>query len=111
MTQLYALYLNPMRDKYEVRHLIALSEYPEKLQNLLDENRVEPYDDIGINIYFDGPYTYHKYFKKNGPLEWYNPPTMDDRFGIIKLITKYELIDNYCEWYDREFTHSPKRIF
>jgi hypothetical protein len=61
------LRLNPMRSNAERVISIAVAETREPLMQVLERERVEPYS--------DGPW--HKAFRKDGPLEWYNPPDPD----------------------------------
>lgn len=75
---MYILQLNPMTDKYERLSAVACAETAEALSAFVESERVEPYSDgDGLNM-CGGALT--KYFRKGGPLEFFNPP---DREGCI----------------------------
>jgi hypothetical protein len=71
---MYALYLNMMRDRAERMDLLATSEDLQRLQDYVHNELVQPYDDEGPGGFFNGTQTFHKVYRKGGPLEWYNPP-------------------------------------
>jgi len=75
---MFILQLNHMEDKAELVKPIACSEFRENLQRLLDEEAVEPYK--------DGRFL--KSFRKDGPLEWFNPPNQyGDAWINVKAIS------------------------
>lgn len=70
------LRLNPMTGNTE--NGVDFGPFPTKEAALafMDAERVEPYEDEGPDLFMDsasGKKTYHKSFRKGGPLEWCNP--------------------------------------
>ena len=65
---MFVLQLNPMTSNAENVVPICRAETEQQLLDLLEREAVEPYitDD-----------RWHKVFRKDGPLEWYNPPGPD----------------------------------
>ncbi len=85
----YVLVLNPMRGRTEEQRAVAVSDNKAELQAFVEAERVAPYQDPGESS-FGGSTTWHKEFRKDGPLEWSNPPTFLDRcddwgHGIMEL--------------------------
>lgn len=69
----YALVLNPMTARTETVEMICWCEQKEPLEQLLERERVETYRDN----------TWNKCFRKDGPLEWFNPPDRDT--GVVEI--------------------------
>lgn len=72
--KIYCLVMNPVTDRAESGNIAMMS---------FDKNKlIDAYNNEATDSYKDD--YYHKVFKKNGPLEWYNPLwTLDglDSFG------------------------------
>jgi hypothetical protein len=91
--KLYLLVLNDMRsDKIEYSKIAAAATTMETLENFIKEQTVEPYKNEG----------WGKYYKKDGPLEWYNTPfesfgqgIKEDWFNLDSIIanTNVYIID------------------
>jgi hypothetical protein len=75
---MWILKLNPMQGHSEELRIVARAETKERLEEFLQREQVEPYIDDGTNFFFEGPYSWHKVFRKGGPLEWYNYPDIPD---------------------------------
>jgi len=85
-----------MTSNTEVTVCVALADTREQLEEFLEQERVEPYNEKGQSMFHEGQTTYHKVFKKDGPLEMFNPPEASfcEPSGIIEIpsteeITKY----------------------
>ncbi len=79
---IWALCLNPMRGQAEERVPVARATTKEALERFLAQEKVEPYQDVDDNSNFpDRPYTYTKYYRQGGPLEWFNEPTQPEPTG------------------------------
>lgn len=77
LTTAWALVLNPMASRCEDRVLVVRSDARSDLEALLVTERVPNWQDGH----------WRKVFKKDGPLEWFNPPEGIDgeRAGIFEL--------------------------
>lgn len=77
MEKIFTLQLSDMRaPKYEHSTvLFAWATTREALEKLLEDEKVDRYDEDGQCAY--GSTTYMKNFRKDGPLEWANPPGVD----------------------------------
>jgi hypothetical protein len=89
---MFVLFLNDMRTAhYERTQPVCRAETVEELQAFLDKEKVEPYSTDGMNqiihttdfvaqtaggVVVDAPlpHRWGKTFRKDGPLEWFNPP-------------------------------------
>lgn len=85
----YRLLLNPMMGGVEQCVEILTAETMAEIKAFYDSQLVEPYSDEGPDCYQFGSTpqtkTYHKSFRKGGPLEWYNPlsnPQWDNEEGF-----------------------------
>lgn len=91
----FMLYLNPMPANCEKVNLVAIAYEEGKLKQWYrDQFAEKPYQDD----------RWHKTFKKEGPLEWYNPlhedkddfsPSFEAHFE--EVWTTFEAIDNYLD--------------
>ena len=89
---MFVLWLNPMTDNVESRKAVAKADTREALEQLLERECVEPYQDD----------CWHKTYRKGGPLEWYNPPT--DFFtpppvGIGECLSEGQVVERACQDY------------
>lgn len=81
---MWLLQLNPVTDRFERLDLVARADSKEALDEFLKAQTVE--------TYMDGQF--RKNFKKDGPLEWYNPPDRDYCFfeeslaAVIQRVTE-----------------------
>jgi len=87
---LYVLMLNPMRGIIEEQRMIAACEELLPLQNILTEERVEPYVYQATSSFTQQTQDFTKVFRKGGKLEWFNPPRVESGAdiygnGIIEL--------------------------
>jgi hypothetical protein len=89
---IYVLLLNDMRSA-NIENLtpVAWADSGEALGALVDREQVEPYREPGENRY--GPITWGKSFRKNGPLEWYNLPSVHGGYGGIQAFPDLVVID------------------
>jgi hypothetical protein len=79
--KIYLLNLNPMQERLEAGHVVAISPSREALVDFYDSERVPGYDEDGYNVYAMQPCIWRKAFKKAGPLEWYNPMEWYDKIN------------------------------
>jgi hypothetical protein len=92
---MFVLWLNPMTDNCESRKAVAKADTREALEQLLERECIEPYQDG----------CWHKIYRKGGPLEWYNAPA--DLFtpppiGIAECLSEEQAVErtrqDYREW-------------
>lgn len=96
----YALFLNPMRGRMEERHAVAVSDSEQRLQALLDDNRVERYSHKEGDGSHPSDRVWNKCYRQGSILEWYNAPEdCGQGYGIIELGSR----EDYCERAGREF--------
>ena len=79
---MWILQLNPMTANAESVVAVARAETKEALEDLLESESVEPYPDT----------RFRKCYRKGGPLEWFNPPSLTGeawigRDAIYEVIT------------------------
>lgn len=67
------LRLNPMMSNAESGQSFGPFETKEEAIKFYENEKCEPYKDQGPDMFGPGKKTYHKSFKKDGPLEWLNP--------------------------------------
>jgi len=97
---MFILYLNNMRDcKIEMLQPVAWAETKEQLKQFLEAQKVEPYSDREMAETYGQ--TWGKTFRKDGPLEWYNPPYDDDPVHFRKIPT----LEEVAESLEREKTY------
>lgn len=100
---MYALYLNPITSNAENYVPVAIADTFEKLNSFLEENKCEPYTEEGPSMFHEGTHRYRKEFVKDGPLEWFNPPSMNGQNcfgvneGIVEVVTREELLEYHRE--------------
>ncbi len=84
---MFALYLNPMMSNTEVSVCVTLADSAEELETFLEQERVEPYSEMGPSNFHVGEQQYQKVFKKDGCLEMFNPPESSycNPVGIIEI--------------------------
>ena len=94
---MFALHLNPMMSNTEVTACVAIADTREQLEEFLEQERVEPYSESGQSMFHSGETTYHKVFKKGGPLEMFNPPESSycEPSGIIEIPSPEEIEEHY----------------
>lgn len=100
---LYALMLNPIVGPVEDRRAVAYSDSKEKLEAFVVSETVPTYSESGPNPHvWATDWTFHKTFRKGGPLEHYNRP--DDNsyvpFPTLELALKQEEV-RYTAWLSR----------
>ena len=96
---MYALYLNPVTSNAETYVLVAYSDSQERLEQYLNDESCDGYNDG----------RYYRSFK-DGPLYNYNPPQMDGvncfgvNEGIVEILNREEYAqrcyDDALEIYD-----------
>jgi hypothetical protein len=104
----WILFLNPMQGRAENMEAVARASSREALVRLLESERVEPYTEStdmpaqSPNTHDTpwamqcNPTTWHKSFRKGGPLEWYNPPMegVDEPFRQVpRVLDRSDEID------------------
>lgn len=86
LNRAFGLVLNMMRNNTESRTLVCVADNREEIESLLTAERVEQYRDVGVSGFSGDDHTFHKSFRKDGPLEWFNAPGgIYDGTGIIEL--------------------------
>lgn len=111
---MFVLQLNPMRSRAEDVRPVAYAETREALINFIEAEKVEPYKDDGSggygNEHLSSGYSYHKTFRKMGPLEWFNPPPDTENYepgyrgeGIVRVPTREEHLEQASAEYDNYF--------
>lgn len=93
---MWILRLNDMRTpNIEIMQTVIRAETKEKIESLMANETIEPYKDD----------SWHKIFKKDGILEWFNAPS---RFGgIIDMGTEQDWIDDTIEAYKTDVLSIP----
>lgn len=87
------LQLNHMRDvRIEILSLVGWTETMEEMEAFLESEKVKPYQDE-----FNGR-LFTKSYRKDGPLEWYNPPMP----GYNNL-ADFKSFDEYMETYKKNW--------
>ncbi len=71
----FVLVMNPMMGNTENQKEFGPFDTTEELMAFYNREKVEPYKDEGPNMFGPGVKTYHKSFRKGGPLEWMNSLT------------------------------------
>jgi hypothetical protein len=107
----FLLVLNDMRCNAENRVVVALAYTRNKLDDLIKAEKVEPYIDMGKDLFSSDidsdAKEYQKVFKKGGMLEWYNPPAPESKgTGVIRQHTLNEIrhhaiqraTEQYVKW-------------
>lgn len=92
----YFLRLNHMRSSCESGRILAASFDRDKLVSFLQAERVEPYvDNSGLEDDYGSVHSYTKFFRKGGPLEWFNdvphPHALPNSFGhgIVSEVVEF----------------------
>ena len=94
----WLLRMNRMTDpKVELMTNVALAESKEALKSYVEKEKVEPYTDG----------EWHKIFRKDGPLEWFNAPMFDEE-SFIKVMSLDEVISKTVEDYNDHFSGVPR---
>jgi hypothetical protein len=83
--KIYYLVMNPMTDRTEASKIVVMSDDKQRLINYYTDNMVAPY--------IDG--NWHKGFRKDSPLEWYNPIPLDGTLNHWGQGLKEEWVDEY----------------
>lgn len=78
----FVLWLNMMRNRVESRTEVARFDTREEAIAFYKGELVEHYTDEGPNFLGDDTQPYRKYFRKGGPLEWFNPIMEEDLQGL-----------------------------
>ena len=107
---MWLLELNPMRAQCEAREAVAIGETREALEAFVARETVEPYTDEGApNIY--GVSRWNKIFRKEGPLEWFNPPRPEhedlDGPHFIDIGTRDDWMQRAAEQFDNLTSSLP----
>jgi hypothetical protein len=71
--KIYMLLLNHIMERVEQHAVVAISPSREELIKFYHSEKVEPYGEPGFNSMVAQDTTWRKTFRKDGPLEWYNP--------------------------------------
>jgi len=88
---MFALYLNMMRGNSDAAACVAVAETEQALHDFMKRESVEPYTGQGLSGFHSGMTTFHKTFKKGGPLEWYNTLGLSGPYGgIVPVPTEEE---------------------
>jgi hypothetical protein len=110
---MWLLYLNPMQGNSENKALIGRAETKTELEQYLASERVEPYDDgegegtVEYGRFIPG--TWHKVYRKGGPLEWYNPPEWSEGFfeSLVDFGTKEDWLEATSRKWDSFVSQVP----
>lgn len=93
---MFVLMLNDMRAaNVETMLPVARAETAEELDSFLEQELANPY--------VDGQWS--KVFKKDGPLEWYNPPFAEE--CIVDVGTKEDWMQGAALQYDEQVMSVP----
>ena len=102
---MWILMLNNMQDQTENRTPIARAETKEQLVNFVNNQKVDVYMDVGHNMFNGNPdHQYRKCFRKDGPLEWFNPPVNEDDDSCYVDVGTFE------EWMQKAEAHWNEQI-
>lgn len=71
---MWVLMLNPMRDRSENIRPVAFAPTKAELEAFVASETVPPYTEEGSSPWHNASHTYHKIFRKDGPLSWFNGP-------------------------------------
>ena len=94
---MWILRLNDMRTpKIEIMQTVVRAETKEEIQSFLESETVESYKDDN----------WRKSFRKNGPLEWFNPPTGYEG-GIVDVGTEESWVKDAIEAYNTDILSIP----
>lgn len=91
----FILVLNDMRSsQVQVSTNVCRADTKEELQALLDKEKVEPYTDIDA-----GNYHWQKFYRKGGPLEWFNQAPPDGLWGhgINEIPSEEDYVKIYAD--------------
>lgn len=90
--RVFTLYLNDMRSaKIEYKRLAAIGDTPVSLENLLKAESVPQYTEEGFDENFGRNIKWQKSFRKEGPLEWFNPPLLVEDAIRVETVPEDEL--------------------
>lgn len=99
--KVYKLVLNPMRSNMEAGEIVALSYDKQTLIDWYESQLApEPYNDEGSGSFavHGDTHQWHKSFKKDGPLEWYNPTDLHNQDDYYGHGVSHEWVDiNFAE--------------
>jgi len=100
---MFVLQLNPMMEHHEVMEPVARAETIGALKAFVESERVEPYsDDAGMNMCGG---KLRKSFRKNGPLEYLNPPDRNE--CIVDVGTPEDWAARAIERYHLKISRLP----
>lgn len=76
----YYWVLNPMMSNTETGTSFGPFDTKEEAVQFIKDERVEPYTDLGIDMFNPSrkDKKYNKCFRRDGVLEWYNPPDSEE---------------------------------
>jgi hypothetical protein len=93
---MWILSLNDMRCNSEHHQTVARAETKEQLLAFLQTETVEPYMDEAYNQFCESNnYKYRKYFRKSGPLEWFNQA--DESNPFFRTFTNMGTLEDYLQ--------------
>jgi len=70
----FKLILNPIHERCEHGQIVVISTDRDKIIEFYNNELVPGgYTDEGINAWDNSVKIWHKQFRRNGPLEWFNP--------------------------------------
>ena len=96
---MFILYLNDMRSSnIEILTRIAKADDPTTLHNLMTD--------------CEGPWAdgkWNKYYRKDSPLEWCNPPYDPGTDGVIEVLSIEEYVEDQRKRYQKLLDSIPTR--
>lgn len=109
---MYILCLNDMRCNTEHNEPVARAETLAELARFVQSERVEPYTEESGSQFHEGVHDYRKFFRKGGPLEWYNPPTGQawSYKEVVDVGTVEERVVSLLEAWTREILTIPAPV-
>jgi len=96
--------LNNIRDvKADMLQPVGRANTREELEALIERETVEPYSEPAEGVY--AGQTWVKTFRRGGPLEWHNPPSIFDHF--LNAGTEEEWVEQARQQYHQEVLSIP----
>jgi hypothetical protein len=102
---MFILQLNDMRGPFEKLTPIARATTAEDLFAIMDREKVDFYNDLGKPDHLSGAGngTWHKAFKRGGPLEWFNPPIGEVHANDLPYIMNIGTEDEWADMARRDY--------
>jgi len=94
---MFILQLNDMRQPMEQLSPVARADTAEELFALMDREKCDQYDDQ------NGGKVYRKLFKRDGPLEWFNPPKGEVHDKDQPYIMRVGTLDEWVEMVRKDY--------